>query len=230
MLKATTPVAVLIAGYGLGTEKPDYLVFTKVSAIVFGVIIASYGEVQFVLIGFIFQVLGIATEATRLVMVQQLLKDYKMDPMVSLYHFAPVCAVMNAIACVFVEGKRITYQNFAENVGIPILLLNCAMALFLNISVVFLIGKTSSLVMCLSGVFKDILLVVVSVMIWATPVMPLQVFGYGIALIGLVWYKQPDIPVKQLATAFVFLSVVSVLMVFAELQGDNTVLSKVKQD
>ncbi|KAI9347295.1 triose-phosphate transporter family-domain-containing protein [Obelidium mucronatum] len=190
---ATTPVAVLLVGYALGIEKTDYLILAKVSAIVVGVIIASYGEIEFVLIGVLFQVLGIATEATRLVMVQQLLKDYKMDPMVSLYHFAPVCAIMNGIACIIVEGNTLTYTKFTTQVGFPILLLNCTIALCLNISVVFLIGKTSSLVMCLSGVFKDILLVAISVLIWASPVTVLQVFGYGIALIGLVWYKQPDI-------------------------------------
>ncbi|KAJ3114515.1 hypothetical protein HK100_001640 [Physocladia obscura] len=215
MLKATTPVAVLLVGYALRIEKTDYLILAKVSAIVLGVIIASYGEIDFVLIGFVFQVLGIATEATRLVMVQQLLKDYKMDPMVSLYHFAPVCAVMNAVACIVVEGKSLSLEYF-NRVGLPILLLNCSVALALNISVVFLIGKTSSLVMCLSGVFKDILLVIVSVMIWTTPVTPLQVFGYGIALIGLVWYKQPDVQVKQLGFAFVTLTVISVLMVASD--------------
>lgn len=212
MLKATTPVAVLLVGYGLGIEKTDYTVLMKVSAIVLGVIIASYGEVEFVLLGVIFQILGIATEATRLVMVQQLLKDYKMDPMVSLYYFAPVCAVMNGLACILIEGRNLSFTQFTSNVGFPILLLNCAMALLLNISVVFLIGKTSSLVMCLSGVFKDILLVGISVLIWSSPVTVLQVFGYGVALLGLVWYKQPDIDNRNLVGAFAVLSCVSGLM------------------
>lgn len=51
------------------------------------------------------------------------------------------------------------------------------------------IGKTSSLVMTLSGVLKDILLVLASMVIFRDPVSPLQFFGYGIALGGLVYYK-----------------------------------------
>lgn len=43
--------------------------------------------------------------------------------------------------------------------------------------------------MTLCGVLKDILLVVASVMIWNTPLSRLQLFGYGIALCGLVYYK-----------------------------------------
>lgn len=43
--------------------------------------------------------------------------------------------------------------------------------------------------MTLSGVLKDILLVLASMLIFRDPVSPLQFFGYSIALGGLVYYK-----------------------------------------
>lgn len=43
--------------------------------------------------------------------------------------------------------------------------------------------------MTLSGVLKDILLVVASMVIFFDPVSPLQAFGYSIALGGLMYYK-----------------------------------------
>lgn len=43
--------------------------------------------------------------------------------------------------------------------------------------------------MTLSGVLKDILLVLASMVIFQDPVSPLQFFGYSIALGGLVYYK-----------------------------------------
>lgn len=43
--------------------------------------------------------------------------------------------------------------------------------------------------MTLSGVLKDILLVLASMLIFRDPVSPLQMFGYSIALGGLVYYK-----------------------------------------
>lgn len=42
--------------------------------------------------------------------------------------------------------------------------------------------------MTLCGVLKNILLVVASVLIWGTIIMPIQIFGYAIALAGLVYY------------------------------------------
>ncbi|KAI9007150.1 triose-phosphate transporter family-domain-containing protein [Gaertneriomyces semiglobifer] len=190
MLKATTPVAVLIIGYALRVSKPDRDVLLKVLLIVFGVLVASYGEFDFVLIGVIFQSLGIVCEATRLVLVQKLLSQYKMDPLTSLYYFAPVCAALNGITCLIFEGKHLTIAAIT-NVGLFTLLANAVIAFGLNVAVVFLIGKTSSVVMCLSGILKDILLVFASLLIWSTVVTPLQFFGYALALVGLVWYKEP---------------------------------------
>jgi hypothetical protein len=58
MLKATTPVAVLIASWSLGVSQPNLKVFLNVSVIVIGVIIASIGEIKFVWIGVIYQIAG----------------------------------------------------------------------------------------------------------------------------------------------------------------------------
>ena len=64
--------------------------FAIVIAISMGVALASYGEVNFVMSGFVCQTLGIAFEAARLVSIQKLLTGLKMSPLVSLYYFAPV--------------------------------------------------------------------------------------------------------------------------------------------
>ncbi|CAI7602869.1 unnamed protein product [Penicillium bialowiezense] len=190
MLKATTPVAVLLATWGMGLAPANMKVLGNVSIIVIGVVIASIGELQFNMVGFLYQLGGIVFEATRLVMVQGLLSsaDFKMDPMVSLYYFAPICAVLNGAVALFLEIPRVTMAEVYA-VGIPILLLNAVIAFLLNVSVVFLIGKTSSLVMTLCGVLKDILLVAASIMFFHDPVSNQQFFGYSIALAGLVWYK-----------------------------------------
>ena len=179
----------------------------KVSLIVIGVVIASFGEIEFVLIGFMFQLGGIVFEALRLVMVQKLLSsaEYKMDPLVSLYYFAPICAMMNFCVAAMIEIPRIKMEE-VYHVGLPTFFINACVAFALNVSVVFLvstlsvqyrlsranvfqIGRTSSLVLTLCGVLKDILLVVASVIFRSEPVTTLQVFGYAIALAGLVYFK-----------------------------------------
>ncbi|KAH6656644.1 triose-phosphate transporter [Truncatella angustata] len=190
MLKATTPVAVLVSSWMMGIAAPNMKLLLNVSAIVVGVVIASFGEIKFVWIGFIYQVGGIIFEAIRLNLVEALLSsaEYKMDPLVSLYYFAPVCAVMNGVLALLWEVPKVTMAE-VHHVGFTIFFINGLCAFLLNVSVVFLIGRTSSLVMTLCGVLKDVLLVAASMMIWGSPISGLQAFGYTIALCGMVYYK-----------------------------------------
>ncbi|KAI0013326.1 TPT-domain-containing protein [Xylariaceae sp. FL0662B] len=190
MIKATTPVAVLLSSWAMGLAPPNIKQLLNVSAIVVGVMIASFGEIKFVWIGFIYQLGGLLFEAIRLNLVQALLSsaEFKMDPLVSLYYFAPVCAAMNGVVALIWEIPKVSMAE-VYHVGLFTFFLNGLCALLLNVSVVFLIGKTSAVIMTLCGVLKDVMLVAASMLIWGTPVSGLQAFGYSIALAGMVYYK-----------------------------------------
>ena len=135
------PVTVLLATWALRVESVDLKKLLNVSAIVVGVIIASFGEIDFVLIGFLYQCAGLIFEAIRIVMVQRLLSgaEFKMDPLVSLYYFAPVCAVMNLTVALFWEIPSVTMEEVYA-VGLGTFLLNASVAFCLNVSVVFLVS------------------------------------------------------------------------------------------
>ena len=128
----------------MGIHKADMKVLFNVSFIVLGVIIASIGEIRFVLMGVLFQLGGIFFEAIRINMVERLLSsaEYKMDPLVSLYYFAPVCAMMNFCAAVVFEIPRIQMEEL-YHVGLWTLLANAMVAFGLNVSVVFLVRQLS---------------------------------------------------------------------------------------
>ncbi|KAM0755807.1 TPT-domain-containing protein [Meredithblackwellia eburnea MCA 4105] len=190
MIKAFTSVAVLTMSVLAGLDKFNSRTATVVTAISCGVALAAWGEINFAIDGFLYQVFGIMFEATRLVAIQKLLQGLRMDPLVSLYYYAPVCAGINCLLIPIYEGWG-PFENVVELVGIPLLITNATTALLLNIAVVFLIGAASSLVLTLSGVIKDILLVVGSVVIMGSTVTFTQVIGYGIALAGLVVFKTP---------------------------------------
>ncbi|KAG0649005.1 putative sugar phosphate phosphate translocator [Hyphodiscus hymeniophilus] len=189
MLKASAPVAVLITSWLFGVASPKLQVLLNVLIIVAGVALASFGEIKFVWLGFFYQMGGIVFEAIRLIMIQILLSGdgQNMDPLVSLYYYAPVCAVMNGIVAVVTEMGTFNMDD-VWRVGVFVLLANAGVAFLLNISSVFLIGKTSGLVMTLCGVLKNILLVIASVLIWGTIISSLQILGYGIATLGLIYY------------------------------------------
>lgn len=193
MLKAFTSVAVLGISIVTGLEKANKRTMAIVLLISIGVAIASMGELEFALSGFICQSMGILFEAMRLVAIQKLLHGMKMDPLVSLYYFAPVCATLNALLIPIYEGTA-PFNQALTKLGPMILLTNASVAFALNVAVVFLIGSASSLVLTLSGVLKDVLLVAGSVLLLGSTVTIVQLLGYSLALVGLVAFKtNPDV-------------------------------------
>ncbi len=69
----------------------------------------------------------------------------------------------------------------------------------LNIAVFLLIGKTSALTMNVAGVVKDWLLILLSVVIYGSPVTSTQLWGYGLAFLGVCVYnyRKVQAQVKQ---------------------------------
>ena len=53
-----------------------------------------------------------------------------------------------------------------------------------------MIKHTSSLVLTLAGVVKDILIITISMLIFSTQVSAIQAGGYTFAILGLVLYKR----------------------------------------
>jgi hypothetical protein len=85
-------------------------------------------------------------------MIQILLHNLKMDPLVSLHYYAPVCAAINLVVLPFTEGLAPFYE--LQNLGVGVLVTNASVAFLLNVAAVFLVGVGSGLVLTLAGVFK----------------------------------------------------------------------------
>lgn len=207
MLKAASPFTVLLVQWMFGLANPTRTQIINILIIVFGVAIASAGTLEFSFIGFFFQLGGLGFEAVRVVLIEVLLsrQGLKMDAMTGLYYSAPVVAVLNLFSAAIIE---LPYFNMADlhRVGFLVLLLNAAVAFTLSFTSMVLvslitkedmsiranliqIGKTSSLVMSLSGIFKSLLLIGCSVIIWHTILTPVQLLGYTITLLALIYYS-----------------------------------------
>lgn len=175
MLKAFTPVAVLIFSFIGGLEKSSLLELQIVLVICIGVAMTSVGETYFSWIGFTFQSLAILAESTRLVLTNILMKQLKLDPLSSLYYIAPCCALFIGLACGYFEFSELPWDRMLTQEFMLMLLVNGLVAFTLNVAVVLLIANTSALVLTLAGIVKDILLVALSVTVLGSPVTLLQV-------------------------------------------------------
>jgi len=187
MLKAFNAVAVLLISWASRIAEPNRRLGFIVCMISFGVALTSGGELKFNVVGFVIQAFAVVFEASRLVMIEILLHGMKMDPLVSLHYFAPVCALVNLMILPFTEGLAPFHQ--LARIGPLVLFSNAFVAFFLNVAAVFLVGVGSGLILTLAGVLKDILLITASVALFSAQVSLMQVVGYSIALGGLVLFK-----------------------------------------
>jgi drug/metabolite transporter (DMT)-like permease len=130
MLKALMPVAVFTVGCLFGTNKFNWPTFLNMILVTIGVAIASYGEINFNLVGVMFQMTSILTESVRLVLVQILLQSrgLKLNPITTLYYVAPCCFLFLLLPFLTIEYTKLV--NDTDLTFSPLMLLGNAIAAF----------------------------------------------------------------------------------------------------
>lgn len=190
MLKALMPVAVYSIGVLFKKESFKGETMCNMVSISFGVGIAAYGEAKFDVWGVTLQLGAVAFEATRLVMIQILLtsKGISFNPITSLYYVAPCCLAFLSIPWILVEYP-ILRDSSSFHLDWFIFGTNSVCAFALNLAVFLLVGKTSALTMNVAGVVKDWLLIAFSWSVIKDTVTPINLFGYGLAFLGVAFYN-----------------------------------------
>lgn len=190
MLKALMPVAVYSIGVSLKKDSFRSDTMVNMVSISLGVAIAAYGEAKFDTWGVFLQLCAVAFEATRLVLIQILLnaKGISLNPITSLYYVAPCCFVFLCVPWVLVEFPQLRDAS-SFHFDFLVFGANSFCAFALNLAVFLLVGKTSALTMNVAGVVKDWLLIAFSWSVIKDTVTPINLFGYGLAFLGVAYYN-----------------------------------------
>ncbi|KAL5065085.1 hypothetical protein RYX36_026822 [Vicia faba] len=190
MLKALMPVAVYSIGVLLKKEGFKNETMANMISISLGVAVAAYGEAKFDTWGVTLQLMAVAFEATRLVLIQILLnsKGISLNPITSLYYIAPCCLVFLSVPWLIVEYPSLR-DNSSFHLDFAIFGTNSLCAFALNLAVFLLVGKTSALTMNVAGVVKDWLLIAFSWSVIKDTVTPVNLIGYGLAFLGVAYYN-----------------------------------------
>lgn len=190
MLKALMPVATFVMAVICGTDKLRCDVFLNMLLVSVGVVISSYGEIHFNVIGTLYQVTGIFAEALRLVLTQVLLqkKGLTLNPITSLYYIAPCSFLFLVVPWYLLEKPGMEISQIQFNFWI--FFSNAVCALALNFSIFLVIGRTGAVTIRVAGVLKDWILIALSTIIFPESIITgLNVIGYAIALLGVVMYN-----------------------------------------
>ncbi|CAA6655724.1 unnamed protein product [Spirodela intermedia] len=179
MLKALMPVATFLVAVICGTDKLRCDMFLNMLLISAGVVIASYGEINFNVIGTVYQITGILAE---------LLKGIILNPITTLYYIAPCSLFFLFIPWFFLEKEGLDVDQIQSNLWI--FLSNAMCALALNVIVFLVIGRTGAVTTRVAGVLKDWILIALSTLIFPESVITgLNAAGYTIAICGVAVYN-----------------------------------------
>ncbi|XP_042490752.1 probable sugar phosphate/phosphate translocator At3g17430 isoform X1 [Macadamia integrifolia] len=201
MLKALMPVATFLMAVVCGTDKLRCDVFLNMVLVSVGVVISSYGEIHFNVVGTGYQVTGIFAEALRLVLTQVLLqkKGLSLNPITSLYYIAPCSFVFLFVPWYLLEQPTMEVSQIQFNFWI--FFSNALCALALNFSIFLVIGRTGAVTIRVAGVLKDWILIALSTVVFPeSTITGLNIIGYAIALCGVVMYnylKVKDVRASQ---------------------------------
>jgi drug/metabolite transporter (DMT)-like permease len=192
ILKSLSPVMILLVAFIIGKEKPSIIQLSIVCVICGGVVLASTGELQFSLVGFILQLSAILTDVGRMTLIDNLMVDIKLDSLSMLYYLSPLSSVMIFLGFLFFEldGNFPWARIFLDPQFGGALVLSGVLAFCLNIAVFVGVAHSSSVIIGVSGLIKDMILVVSSVVFFGSPITLQQIVGYMISIVGLTYYRE----------------------------------------
>lgn len=190
MLKALTPVYILICLAAFKVEFPTRQAVFAVCLISLGTIVSSLGELRFSLTGFLLQTAADLFEGSRLVLIQMLLSDNGLSPVESLYYIYPATGFSQFLMVLLYERSAVTdpknWKLVADNW--PLFLFATLLGIGVNFVGANVIKHTSSLMLKLVGVVRNNCLVLLSILFLGDTTTAVQIIGYVVSVGGFIWY------------------------------------------
>eukprot|EP00924_Labyrinthula_sp_SR-Ha-C_P008995 snap_masked-scaffold_2-processed-gene-9.26-mRNA-1 protein AED:0.04 eAED:0.04 QI:0/0/0/1/1/1/2/0/321 len=187
MLKAFTPVIVMLGLFFSGLEKPR----KEVVLSVVGTVLNCAGSKEFNFTGIICMFLAEFFEALRLVLTQFLLKNKKFSVIEGQFYLAPVSGFCLFILWLFSESQEMMK---AENLGIIMenkyyFVLSGCLGILVNLSSFFVVQTTSSVTLKILGTVRNAGLVLLQVMVGKETITFEQFIAYGITIVAFGFYN-----------------------------------------
>eukprot|EP00419_Tripos_fusus_P046607 CAMPEP_0172825222 /NCGR_PEP_ID=MMETSP1075-20121228/18519_1 /TAXON_ID=2916 /ORGANISM="Ceratium fusus, Strain PA161109" /LENGTH=222 /DNA_ID=CAMNT_0013666625 /DNA_START=1 /DNA_END=669 /DNA_ORIENTATION=- len=191
-MKEANVMIVFLISCAAGLQIMNRLRFALIVWVIVGATISVSGDLQFSLVGIAFQAISQLAECARIVLGEFMLSGRKLDPMTYTAFMAPTCfavlAVANAVAWnpAVVPAFMTHWRLLAANAGV---------AFLLNVLVATVIKELSAVGFVLTGLTKDIFIVVLSCVIFGEQVTHAQSLAFCMTLAGAgMWSLMKILP------------------------------------
>ena len=196
MLKAFTPIYMIVLLYALRIETPSFAATACVIGMTISGILAAAGEINFHLWGFSLMMASCVGDSVRLVLTQQVLTRRNKSQIDVLYR-VNCYALSWSIAALLATERGYASAVTMENAWM--LTISALMGVGVNVCSIFVVQRTSSLFFKAVSIARNAGVLVVSTVFFGERTTSLELLGYTCVLgffLALTWLKTPRSGVK----------------------------------
>lgn len=186
-MKETNIVIVFIFSCLVGLQQMSLMRIFVIGWVITGSALCVTGQVGFVYVGFIFQVISQLADCLRAVLAEILLKseEFKLDPFSYTLLVSPICFTVLIIGTIVTWSPDIP-SDFGKTWSL--LIPNTCAAFVLNLCIAWVLKETSAVGFNVTGIVKDVALVFIAAMFFQAPVTGRQAHCFIITLSGVFFW------------------------------------------
>lgn len=195
MVKSSCILFILFFSLLLGLEKPRPNLIVIVVFISFGLFLFVYQSTQFNVEGFVLVLLAAFLGGARWTLSQILCQKSEIglsNPIDAIYHLTPTMIIglfpifigneSSFMVSKYTFGAATTQDLLAS---VSLICMGGVLAFFLSVSEYLLLSYTSSLTLSISGIFKELMTLIIATTIGTDEISLLNWVGFGICLCGI---------------------------------------------
>lgn len=205
MVKSSSPIFVLVCAFALGLEKPSAPLLGIMALIGSGVLMTVWSDTRFDFVGFLIVLSAAMLSGIRWSLTQIIIEEADQTgdarkltssgPLATILYLAPIAFVSLTALSGMIEGfgEIASSKNFSSwaEAGKSLGIVWVAGTLtFLLILVEYkVVQETSVLTFSVSGIFKEIALITISMSLFGDRLLPINYMGIVISISGIALYN-----------------------------------------
>ena len=191
VLKAFAPVITFGVLIAFGLDRHNTKILVALCVIVFGSLIACYGEMHFTLMGLLCMLIAEVSEALRSVGIQLLLVNRKMGLIEGMYYFCPATLIFLTFLTAIFEGQNLFSREHVQVMHEYwyLFCISAGLGFLVTLSGLGVVQNAGATLFKAMSQIKNACIILFAVVAYGETLTWMEVVGYGLAVAGFAMFN-----------------------------------------